>query len=94
MRDIVFGGGGVQVNESWEFTVEADRVLWQINRDYATGGGLGDTYFPGWDFQSMSTWTGGLLDNGGVAWNKYLETPNATYGAHAGGVTFWNRENG
>src|ERR1039458_7389479 len=35
-----------------------------------------------------------MLDNGGVAWNKYLETPNATYGAHADGVTFWNREKG
>ncbi len=35
-----------------------------------------------------------MLDNGGVAWNKYLETPNATYGAHAGAVTFWNREKG
>jgi hypothetical protein len=42
----------------------------------------------------MSTWTGGMLDNGGVAWNKYLETPNATYGAHADAVTFWNREKG
>ena len=35
-----------------------------------------------------------MLDNGGVAWNKYLETPNATYGAHADAVTFWNREKG
>ena len=33
-----------------------------------------------------------MLDDGGVVWNKYLETPNATYGAHAGTVTFWNRE--
>ncbi len=40
----------------------------------------------------MSTWTGGMLDNGGVVWNKYLETPDATYGAHVGTVTFWNRE--
>ncbi len=33
-----------------------------------------------------------MLDNGGVVWSKYLETPEATYGAHAGTVTFWNRE--
>ena len=69
-----------------------DRIDWQIDRDYLSGGRLDDTYFPGWDFKDMSTWTGGMLDDGGVAWNKYLETPNATYGAHAGGVTFWNRE--
>ena len=72
--------------------MQADRIDWQIDRDYLSGGRLDDTYFPGWDFKDMSTWTGGMLDNGGVAWNKYLETPNATYGAHAGAVTFWNRE--
>jgi hypothetical protein len=94
VRDIVYGGGGVQVNETWTFTVQPDGIDWQIDRDYLSGGRLEDTYFPGWDFKDMSTWTGGMLDNGGVAWNKYLETPNATYGAHAGAVTFWNREQG
>ncbi len=74
--------------------MQADRIDWQIGRDYLSGGRLEDTYFPGWDFTSMGTWTGAMLDNGGVAWNKYLETPNATYGAHANAVTFWNREKG
>jgi hypothetical protein len=92
VRDILYGGSGVRVNETWTFTVQPDRIDWQIDRDYLSGGQLDDTYFPGWDFQSMSTWTGGMLDDGGVAWNKYLETPNATYGAHAGAVTFWNRQ--
>ncbi len=94
VRDIVYGGGGVQVKETWRFIVHADRIDWQIDRDYLSGGRLDDTYFPGWDFKDMATWTGGMLDNGGVAWNKYLETPNATYGAHANAVTFWNREKG
>ena len=94
VRDIVYGGGGMQVNETWTFTVQPDRIDWQIERDYLSGGRLDDTYFPGWDFQDMSTWTGGMLDEGGVAWNKYLETPNATYGAHANAVTFWNRAKG
>ncbi len=90
--NILYGGGGVQVNETWKFTVQPDRIDWEIERDYLSGGTLEDTYFPGWDFKDMGTWTGGMLDNGGVAWNKYLETPNATYGAHADAVTFWNRE--
>ena len=94
VQDIVYGGAGVQVKETWKFTVQGDRIDWEIYRDYLSGGRLEDTYFPGWDFTSMSTWTGGMLDNGGVAWNKYLETPNATYGAHADAVTFWNREKG
>ena len=94
VSDILYGGGGVQVNETWTFTVQPDGIDWQIDRKYLSGGRLEDTYFPGWDFQDMATWTGGMLDNGGVAWNKYLETPNATYGAHAGAVTFWNRGKG
>jgi hypothetical protein len=89
---IVFGKPGSEVHETWQFTVQADRTVWRITRKYTTEATLADTAFPEWDFSSMSTWTGGMLDNGGVVWNKYLETPNATYGAHAGTVTFWNRE--
>jgi len=47
-----------------------------------------DTCFPGWDFQDMSTWTGALLGNGGVAWGKLFDKPNASYGVHNGNVTF------
>ncbi len=89
---IVFGQLRNEIHETWKFTVQSDRILWQITRKYSTAAILEDAAFPEWDFSSMSTWTGGLLDNGGVVWNKYLETPNATYGAHAGTVTFWNRE--
>jgi len=88
---IVFGKPGSEVRETWKFTVQADRIVWRITRKYSTPAELEDAAFPEWDFSSMSTWTGGMLDNGGVVWNKYLETPNATYGAHAGTVTFWNR---
>ncbi|MEY4918522.1 MAG: hypothetical protein RL616_2435, partial [Verrucomicrobiota bacterium] len=89
---IVFGQPGSEVRESWKFIVHADRIVWRITRKYSTDATLEDIAFPEWDFNSMTTWTGGMLDNGGVVWNKYLETPNATYGAHAGTVTFWNRE--
>jgi hypothetical protein len=89
---IVFGQPGSEVRETWQFTVLADRIVWRITRKYSAAATLEDAAFPEWDFSDMSTWTGGMLDNGGVVWNKYLETPNATYGAHAGAVTFWNRE--
>lgn len=90
---IEFGEPGVEtVHETWRFTVEADRIVWRVTRKYSTGHSLDDIAFPEWDFSKMSTWTGGMLDDGGVVWNKYLETPNATYGAHAGAVTFWDRQ--
>ena len=91
---IVFGQPGSEVRETWRFTVQADGIIWLITRKYSTNATLEDAAFPEWDFSSLSTWTGGMLDDGGVVWNKYLKTPNATYGAHAGTVTFWNREQG
>ncbi len=89
---IVFGKPGNEVHEKWQFTVLPDRILWRITRQYAKPATLEDAAFPEWDFGNMTTWTGGMLDDGGVVWNKYLDRVNSTYGAHAGGVMFWNRE--
>ena len=88
---ICFGRPGSEVRETWKFTVRPADIGWQITRKYSAATTLADAAFPAWDFRRQSTWTGGLLDNGGVVWSKYLDTPNATYGAHAGAVTFWNR---
>lgn len=86
------GGDGVEMDETWSFSVERNRIEWKIQRRYLAGGRLEDSALPAWEFANLSTWTGGMLDNGGVAWNRYLETPNATLGMHAGAVTFWNRD--
>ena len=91
-KDIVYGKPELEIHETWQFMVRADRIIWRINRRCPVGTILQDAAFPEWDFISPSTWTGGLLGNGGVVWNKYLETTNATYGAHTGTVTFWNRQ--
>ena len=89
---IRFGGGGIAVAETWRFTVHGDRIVWRIDRTYASGGTLEDTGFPGWNFQDMSVWTGALLGSGGVAWSKLFDAPNASYGVHNGKVTFWNQD--
>lgn len=89
---IRFGPAGGEIHETWKFTVEPDRIVWRIARKYSTDALLDDAAFPEWDFKSMSTWTGGILDDGGVVLNKYLDAPNATYGAHFGTVTFWNSQ--
>jgi hypothetical protein len=87
---IRYGGGEVPVSESWAFRTEADRIVWRIDRNYESGGGLADTAFPSFDFHDLATWTGGLLGSGGVAWVKLFDRPNATYGVHNGKVTFWD----
>lgn len=90
VSDIRYSGGGVQVRETWHFAVQRTNIVWQIDREYLTGGTLEDTGFPGWDFHDMRIWTGGLLGHGGVAWSKLFDKPNASYGVHNGEVTFWN----
>jgi hypothetical protein len=91
---IAFGQRGAEIHETWRFAVKPDQIVWRITRKYPADAILEDAAFPEWDFRSMATWTGGLLDNGGVIWNKYLDKTNATYGAHFGEVTFWNSQAG
>jgi hypothetical protein len=89
---IAFGPNGNEIRETWQFKVEPDQIVWRINRKYPTNSLLDDEAFPEWDFAGLSTWTGGLLDDGGVVLDKYLENVNTTYGAHFGTVTFWNSD--
>ncbi len=92
ITDIRYGPATFPVSEEWLFTTAEDRIDWKITRTYHASGELQDTYFPGFDFIGRNTWTGGLLDTGGVVWTKYLDTPSASYASHAGAVTFWNKD--
>ena len=88
---IGYGGGEIKVTETWTFTADEGSVFWKIRRSYSAGGVLSDTYFPAWNFQGIDTWTGAVLDNGGVAWMKLLDRDGRTLGTHSGTVTFWDR---
>ena len=88
---IRYGDPGFTVEEEWTFETHPDDIRWRIDRRYLNGGTLDENYFPCWSFHSMQTWDGALLDTGGVAWCRFLDAPDATYGAHAGGLTFWNK---
>jgi hypothetical protein len=90
VNGIRFGPAGQEIQETWKFTSLPDRIVWKITRKYSGEITATDLAFPQWNFRNLATWTGGLLDNGGVIWNKYLDRPNATYGGHFGTVTFWN----
>jgi hypothetical protein len=87
-------GGDVPFQEKWQFTTQAHRIVWRIEREYLAEGVVEDTGFPAWDFQDLSTWTGALLGHGGVAWCKLFDQTNATYGVHSSTVTLWNRRHG
>lgn len=78
------------VLESWQFSIVDGNVFWTISRTYPNNLYLEDMAMPSWQFAKLNTWKGGILDNGGMVWTKYLSTVNDTYGVHTGGVTFWN----
>ena len=85
-----FGNNAFAIEEKWIFKINENDIQWQINRQYLNNGTIDENYFPCWQFNSMKTWDGAMLDNGGVAWNRFLENPGDTYGTHAAALTLWN----
>ena len=94
LKGIRYGDSTITINETWYFKLAGAKVSWDITREYSSAAELEDMAFPEWNFADMSVWKGGILDNGGMVWCKYLQQINDTYGVHTGGVTFWNATSG
>jgi hypothetical protein len=93
IRNIRYGSATFGIEETWIFTILKNNIRWQIIRSYLNEGSMEKSSLPVWTFNSMQTWDGAILNNGGVAWCRFLEKENYTYGAHTSGMTFWNRSN-
>jgi hypothetical protein len=91
VEQIRYGNQDFQVEESWKLTAMEDAVEWEIQRRIKGVGMLEDAACAEWVFLNMQMWTGAILDNGGVAWNRLLENKNMTYGSHTRKVLFWNK---
>ncbi len=91
LSEIRYGKSTFGIEESWVFTVLKNNILWQIKRSYLNDGTLDCNFLPAWTFNSMQTWDGAMINSGGVAWCRFLEKENFTYGVHSSGMTFWNR---
>ena len=94
LSNIAYGDNSIRANESWIFEFAGNKIYWTIDREYSNLAKLEETSFPQWNFAGLSVWKGGIIDNGGMVWCKYLADKNDTYGVHTGGVTFWNPESG
>lgn len=94
INGINFGDNTLQVNEAWHFKIIGNKITLEIFREYEAVAMLEGMAFPKWNFQDLNVWKGGIIDNGGMVWCKYLKQLNDTYGVHTGGVTFWNAESG
>lgn len=91
---ISYGNEVIEVKETWTFKLDGNKIRWSIEREYMNDASLEDMAFPKWNFSDVSVWKGGILDNGGMVWCKYLKQTGDTYGVHTGGVTFWNATSG
>ena len=89
LSNILYSSAQIKANESWKFTLIGDKIQWEISRQYGESSMVEETYFPSWNFANMDIWKGGIIDNGGMVWCKYLSRTNDTYGVHTGGATFW-----
>ena len=94
LSNIVYSLDTVHINETWRFTLRNGSIGWQITRKYNKSFKAEETFFPKWNFNGMNLWKGGIIDNGGMVWCKYLSSTNDTYGVHTGGVTFWEPSSG
>jgi hypothetical protein len=94
VSNIVFGDDKMSVSETWIFTTDGKQISWEIKRLYLENGELDNMAMPVWNFSSLSTWKGGILNTGGMVWCKYLKNTGDTYGVHTNGVTFWEPESG
>jgi len=90
---IRYGSKDYLIEESWQLITFEDAIEWCIQRQTKSAGVIEDAANAEWVFANMEMWTGAILDNGGVAWNRLLEKKNMTYGSHTGKVLFWNRIN-
>lgn len=90
---IRYGSNDYFVEESWQLIALQDAIEWRIQRRTVGEGIIEDAADAEWVFSNMQIWTGAILDNGGVAWNRLLEDKNMTFGSHAGKVLFWNKTN-
>lgn len=91
---IQYGDTKIKIDETWKFSVRKDGIAWQLSRNYSNSFNAEDMAFPKWNFANLSVWKGGIIDNGGMVWCKYLKSINDTYGVHTGGTVFWNEVSG
>jgi hypothetical protein len=94
LKGINYGNDTIGVKETWSFKLTGNKINWDITRQYSNDADLEEMAFPKWNFANLSVWKGGIIDNGGMVWCKYLKQVNDTYGVHTGGVTLWNAQSG
>jgi hypothetical protein len=92
--NIIYGKDSCSISETWVFDIQNEGISWTLDRVSNRTLLAEEMAFPKWNFKNMNTWKGGILDNGGMVWCKYLKNPMDSYGVHTGGIRFWEDSTG
>ena len=91
---IIYGDKAVTINETWRFTLNANKIQFELDRTMSKAIIADQVAMPVFIFNSINTWEGAYQDYGGLAWFYLFNKKADTYGVHASSSKFWNSKTG
>ena len=81
----------VSVRETWRFVAAGETITWTIERDVASLCTLAELSSPRLVWRDDQVFDTALLDNGGSAWFRMLDTTPSALGQNIRQATYWKR---
>jgi hypothetical protein len=81
----------VSIRETWRFVAADDTIVWTIERDVSASCTLAELASPRLVLRDDTIFDTALLDNGGSAWFRMLDTTPAALGQNIRQATYWKR---
>ncbi len=81
----------VSIRETWRFVVAEDTIVWTIERDVSAAATLAELSSPRLVLRDDTVFDTALLDNGGSAWFRLLDTTPSALGQNIRQATYWKR---
>jgi hypothetical protein len=94
INGIIYGDKAVTINETWRFTVNADKIQFDVDRTMSKAIIAEQVAMPVFIFNSINTWEGAYQGYGGLAWFYLFNKKQDTYGVHTNSSQFWNSKTG
>lgn len=93
LSGINYGKISSRVSETWTFSTENEKLIWDIRRTTQTSQEV-VSGSPVFLFKDMTLWEGAYQDFGGLAWFYLFNKPLDTYGVNSSSARFWNSKTG
>jgi hypothetical protein len=79
------------IRETWHFVAADETITWTIERDVASACTLAELSSPRLVLRDDQVFDAALLDNGGSAWFRMLDTTPSALGQNIRQATYWKR---